>query len=151
VSKDFTPYILGAFRPPPSLEESLKRASPGSCEHPSQLREPKNPTLTGAPPTSVSVPGTGNRGGTNLTLAFKDFDDRNREFEADRIRWLEHNLSPSRGVNPSTGSGGGPALQIVSDTPSTLTVSPSTAQVQGTDTLVWHLSVSAAATGAYYA
>lgn len=149
MSKEFVPFLLTPFQAPPSLADSLSRASSGNCEHPTSLKEPKNPKIDGAPTTSISIPGQGRSGGSSLTLAFNDFDRRLKEYENDRMRWLENQLSPSRegGGLP----GGGPTLQIVSGSPSTLTVSPPAAQTQGTSPIVWTLTVSAAATGAYYA
>ncbi len=151
MSKDFAPFLLTPFRSPPSLSDALRRSSGGNCEHPTPLKEPKNPKIDGTPSTSITIPGQGGKssGGTSLTLAFNDFDKQNKEYEADRMRWLENQLSPSRegGGLP----GGGPTLQLVSGSPSTLTVSPSAAQTQGTSPIVWTLTVSAAATGAYYA
>lgn len=150
MSKDFAPYLLGNFRQPPSLADALRKASSGNCEHPTALKDPKNPTLTGATGTSLKVPNQGKAGGSNLTLAFDVYDKENQKFEDDRMRWLEHQLSPSR-ENGGVGTGGGAPLQIVSGSPSLLTVSPSTQQTQGTDPIVWTLTVSPAATGAYYA
>jgi hypothetical protein len=151
MSKDFATYVLSPFKRPPSLADALRRASSGNCEHPSALKEPKNPKLTGTPSTSISIPGSG-KGNTGLTLAFEIFDDKNNEFEDDRLRWLEDQLSPSReGGGTGTGTGGGAPLQIVSGSPSTLTVSPETVQTQGTDTITWTLTVLPAASGAYYA
>lgn len=152
MNKDFAPFLLTPFKQPPSLGDALRRSTSGNCEHPASLKEPKNPKLEGAPTASISIPGTGGRGsgGTSLTLAFDDFDKNLQEYEKDRMRWLENQLSPSR-EGGGVGTGGGAPLQIVSGSPSLLTVSPSTQQTQGTDPIVWTLTVSPAATGAYYA
>ena len=78
MSKDFAPFLLTNFRAPPSLSDALRRSSGGNCEHPTPLKEPKNPKLDGSPNVSISIPGQGNKGsgGTNLTLAFDDFDKK---------------------------------------------------------------------------
>lgn len=141
MNRDFSPYLLTPFRPPPKLADSLRRSSPGSCEHPKALREPKNPTLSGAAPSTVTVPGQGRGPGTNLTLAFEDFDKRNEDYEKDRVRWLEHQLSPNRGQSAGGGgTGGGVTLEIESAN-ANLTVSPTGPQEQ-TAPIKWTLTVN---------
>ena len=148
MSKEFVPFLLTPFQAPPSLADSLSRASSGNCEHPTSLKEPKNPKIDGAPTTSISIPGQGRSGGSSLTLAFNDFDRRLKEYENDRMRWLENQLSPSR---DGVGTGGGAPLQMVSGSPDTLEITPTEVQQQGTSTIVWTFTVSASASGAYYA
>ena len=150
MSKDFAPFLLTPFKAPPSLADSLRRSTSGNCEHPTPMKEPKNPKIDGAPTTVISVPGQGGKGsgGTNLTLAFSDFDKQFQQYENDRMRWLENQLSPRR---EGAGTGGGAPLQMVSGSPSTLTITPTEVQQQGTSTIVWTFTVSASASGAYYA
>jgi hypothetical protein len=152
MSRDFAPFVLTNFRSPPKLGDSLRRASSGSCEHPTELKEAKNPNLSGSPNVTIQVPGSGPKGsgGTSLTLAFDDFDRQNQKYEQDRMRWLENQLSPSREGDGrgSAPAGSGPTLQIVSAN-ANLTVSPTGAQTQGTDPIVWTLTV--VGTTAYYA
>ncbi len=149
MSKDFAPFLLTPFKAPPSLSDALRRSSGGNCEHPAPLKEPKNPKIDGTPSTSITVSGQGGKGtgGTSLTLAFDDFDRKNQQYENDRMRWLENQLSPSR----EGGLVGGAPLQMVSGSPSTLTITPEEVQTQGTATIVWTFTVSASASGAYYA
>lgn len=139
MSKDFATYVLSPFKRPPSLADALRRASSGNCEHPSALKEPKNPKLTGAPGSTIRVPGSGS-GNTNLTLAFEDFDDKNKEFEDDRLRWLEDQLSPSREGGGTGGEGGGVSLEMESAN-ALLTITPTGPQEQ-TGPLKWTFTVS---------
>jgi len=149
MNKAFAPFLLTPFKAPPSLSDALRRSSGGDCEHPTPLKEPKNPKIDGTPSTSITVPGQGGKGtgGTSLTLAFDDFDKQNKAYENDRMRWLENQLSPSR----EGGLVGGAPLQMISGSPDTLTISPEEVQTQGRTLIAWTFTVSAAASGAYYA
>lgn len=150
LSRNLSPYRLDPFRAPPSLRDALAASSAGSCEHPPGMREPKNPRIDGPASTNIAISPGGGRPGTNLSLAFDIFDQKMQEFEKDRMRWLEAQLSPDR---PDGGAGNGPAsvgspLRIVSAN-ALLSVSPSTAQTQTGDLITWTLTV--AGTSAYYA
>lgn len=150
LSRNLSPYRLDPFRAPPSLREALADSSAGSCTHPSGAKEPKNPKLDGPSSVNISVAPGGRGSGPNLSLAFDLFDRRLQEFEKDRLRWLEAQLSPDR---PDGGAGGGPAasgspLRITSAN-ALLSVSPSTEQTQTGELISWTLTV--AGTSAYYA
>lgn len=142
MSKEFVPFVLTPFQAPPSLADSLKRASSGNCEHPTPLKEPKNPKIDGAITTNISIPGQGRSGGSNLTLAFNDFDKRLKEYENDRMRWLENQLSPSREGAATRAGTGGVTLEMESAN-ANLTITPTGPQDQ-TAPLKWTFTVNTA-------